>query len=119
MELPSKELLSEVLDTKAFLRNIIDEKTYEIHYFVDGVPIYNKINIHELAHKCKEWALKKHQLAISSGSEGFQSSWFEAKVYETRDYKLFQIRSESGLTEPEAIFKACEWVRTKLIKETA
>ena len=122
MKLPSLELLSEVFGEEvehvdSALSYFEIESSSLLGIKINGIHRY--WSIYEIAHKCKEWALKKHELAIFSGSEGFQSSWFEAKVYETRDYKLFQIRSEAGLTELDAIFKACEWIRKKLIKENA
>ena len=72
----SKELLSEVLETKAW--DIKISNNILICLIGDGSEY--RLNIHELAHKCKEWAC-------------------------TYKYLL-----ESGSTEPEAIFKACQWI---------
>ena len=61
----SKELLSEVINKK--IQHIVTD-TKEIHYKIRSdvktteIAVYyenrwNIINIYELAHKCKEWAL--------------------------------------------------------------
>lgn len=93
------------------------------------------INIYELANKCKEWALsKKFQLhsgihTIARPKEEYynkkssdfnkcirESYWFaklKSSIYVTT--KLCQHESSSdflvyGASEPEAIFKACQWI---------
>ena len=104
----SKELLSEVLGI-----SIIDvqDTLYKGRFYYS---ITNKskpmgrqnryINIHELAHKCKEWATSNGWYILSyyqheygyalpcENEEREQKEWFDAP------------------TEPEAIFKACEWI---------
>lgn len=113
----SKELLSEVLkkdvpiNSKGF--NIVDVKGNIIYYGIE-FSFRKEINIYELAHKCKEWAL----------SEGYI---IEVGVHPTikkdrsdRDY-FYKITTDRGQilvskfdeiikTEPEAIFLACEWI---------
>lgn len=74
------------------------------------------INIHELAHKCKEWA-NKYSLPVEVVDK-------QVKLYSYVDrfgghcrIKLFPAQTDRTDmsfhedTEPEAIFKACEWVR--------
>ena len=116
----SKELLSEVLGIKVV--EIYKEKG-EIYRYrrykeeIDGCHIHN---IYELAHMCKEWAIKQSSnnnffvLEISSGA-------LTSNVYCFVEYRLYDEYSRNGgkdfkyvvtdlKTEPEAIFKACEWI---------
>lgn len=106
----SKELLSEVLDIS--LQNIRYSNATNF-YEVFREDLFNwsnggygrwsnlEVNTYELAHKCKEWA-KVQQYPIGSlvGSQcniaSFPESISGACFYAD--------------TEPEAIFKACQWV---------
>jgi len=69
---------------------------------------FTEINIHELAHKCKEWAttlkLKRYQLYSGFNNTNATCEVFSGAVIQTE--KMFK-----SSIEPEAIFKACEWVR--------
>ena len=99
----NKKLLSEVLGL-----NVYGFRTEENTIIVDhenGMPlISNKhINIHELAHKCKEWVHNKGIL-ISSGVSEFGTRF----CYLTSGDK--QEPPFIADTEPEAIFKACQWI---------
>ena len=97
----SKELLSDVLGYDADPSLVIE---------VRGDGIYSPgINIYELAHKCKEWVAKRDLVLVSY-------------VREKRNSKLkgfARIENHQGLEiteeyceniEPEAIFKACQWI---------
>ena len=77
----SKELLKEVMPTYDYM--YIDE-----------------FNIYELAHRCKEWAAYRHECFINI----FQKTSYN-KYTAKLDGKVFQ-----SDTEPEAIFKACQWI---------
>ena len=67
--LPSKELLSEVLKIELACKKDIpneiirfDPEANEIAYFIKSMrwgDVAKRINIYELAHKCKEWALSE------------------------------------------------------------
>ena len=99
--IPSKELLSEVLgiDKVFIIYQQDDILVYEVGgYYGDTVDYV--INIYELAHKCKEWAYEKgYQLAsYPSGKD-----WYVCRDPYKEPY-------EGDNTEPEAIFKACEWI---------
>lgn len=100
MMLPSKELLSEVLSI-----DVIGNMKYSDYVLYVDIDVSTPttrtvgINIYELAHKCKEWAFINGYTIWSN-------------------FKLTQIQNQYGSyelevkgTEPEAIFKACEWVR--------
>ena len=66
-----------------------------------------EVNIYELAHKCKEWALKHHYKVISK-PDNVPGLW-EAYV----NLSLTSKHGEVAESEPEAIFKACQWILTK------
>lgn len=93
----SKELLSKVLEVDVISRNI---KSNIVYY--NGIYDCGSINIHELAHKCKEWALKDYE--IHSAIVDVNKAYCE--VFSTR---IEELEFEAP-TEPEAIFKACEWL---------
>ena len=63
MKLISKEGLSEALGLDREKFNHIEVKTVnnsERLYYSNGQTFFNdNVNIHELAHKCKEWAYNK------------------------------------------------------------
>lgn len=79
------------------------------------------INIYELAHQCKEWA---SSMGYDLFSHRFDADASYAyldldikNIQPTIDNKYLFIGSfikefEAG-TEPEAIFKACQWILTK------
>ncbi len=100
----SKELLSEVLgykDQVYYCKNGCDG----IEYTFEEEGVYDSINIYELSHKCKEWlrglgymvTIYTHldTVAISLSVNGTQ---------------LYCSPSMSVTPEPEAIFKACQWI---------
>lgn len=113
----SEKLLSKIL-------NLDDIKEYECRdnecYIVRhdlSLPITNQhilINIYELAHKCKEWAISKGYF-IWAGHEGninlnpqYSAIIGKDKFYhQVEDLKLYTMFHN---TEPEAIFKACELI---------
>ena len=108
MLLPSKELLSEVLRVNVkFIEFDIETIKRRIHgsardndiYYYDGK--WKFINIYELAHKCKELAYSKGYTLASYTS---RKDW-----YVCRDPHKENPYVGEG-TEPEAIFKACEWI---------
>ena len=113
----SKELLSEVL--KKSSRGIVSE-VYEfgsnpnfnqdtVLFSVNGNGDLLNINIHILAHKCKEWGVAqqlKHNFHISVATH--KGTEYSATIAYWSD----QLKNESfrASSEPEAIFKACEWI---------
>ena len=119
----SKELLSEVLNRDLPYIETRDNVVYfEDFGSMTGV-LTKHINIYELAHKCKEWA-NKHKLTNPIVVDK------QLKLYSYVDrfgghcrIKLFPAQSDatdklfSELTEPEAVFKACEWILKKKLGE--
>ena len=108
----SKELLSSVLGLTV-VKGLELEGTvlwYNGIVNINNQPPYAKelnINIYELAHKCKEWALKHHYKVISK-PDNVPGLW-EAYV----NLSLTSKHGEVADTEPEAIFKACQWILDK------
>lgn len=100
----SKKLLSEVLNDKVEeIYGLGGYHSNEVQYVSKYVDNTCVINIYELAHKCKEWAISKGYITDSirnlkeyvvclSGDRKESSDDFRAK------------------TEPEAIFKATQWI---------
>lgn len=71
---------------------------------------YN-INIYELAHKCKEWALSKGYYLHSHIKED-NECWC---IVKSLDNITRQFSCEMD-TESEAIIKACEWILKEIKK---
>ena len=100
----SKELLSEVLNQNV---TSVYKQHEQYRYttsntngaWVSGsdVPFPN---IYELAHMCKEWAYTNHEAVINI----FQKTRYNPYTAKLEG-KVFQ-----SDTEPEAIFKACEYI---------
>ena len=125
----SKKLLSEVFG-REIRSSILIEHEYthnnnkllfqfsDIHYGgISGIED-EEINIHELANMCKEWALKqKYRILTEPYNDYGHTDWMvEAQKYEKSNPQRFELYS----TEPEAVFKACEWIlinKKKIINE--
>ena len=117
----SKELLSSVLGLTVVkgleLEGIV--LWYNGIVNINNQPPYAKelnINSYELAHKCKEWAvnLSPNKHALSS-----YPRWGDIRNYKKINGSYYicqhlvsgaQFEAE---TEPEAIFKACQWILTE------
>lgn len=100
-----KELLSAVFSSLTLLEILDGRIDDNVYYKVKEVYILQSINIHELAHKVKEWAINKNFTLMSSLD------------IEGGDCKLSFITIEGVIhksfiadTEPEAIFKAGQWI---------
>ena len=113
----SKELLSEVLGrecTSFVIRsNII---TYNCKVFgIQGYKfskVVETINMYELAHECKEWATLIHSqyflvIFVDGISETTHIRQYGVDIV---DRDLCNIMGFTAETEPEAIFKACQWI---------
>ena len=95
----SKKLLDEILG---------DIQDYEIN---DNIIKYCKlgdydywqeINIYEFVHRCKEWAFYRDKWISSQFSDASAAVSWGSPI----KHKKFK---HCG-SEPEAIFKACEWI---------
>ena len=105
----SKELLSEALEKNiTHIQESINES--EICYMVNGETKGTFLNNHYLAHKCKEWAYKNNRQLFSGmtceeyGTKGYCEIANLNRLNEDNECDFY------AETEPEAIFKACEWI---------
>jgi hypothetical protein len=103
----SKELLSEVLGFDVYecvfgsgqagntSKNVINAVRE------NGTGVI--INIHELAHMCKEWAFNSFGISISSGIvEDGKEWWCGIGIDNTIDFYAD--------TEQQSVFEACQWI---------
>ena len=119
----SKELLSVVLNKKVIVDDIssIELKESTITFIEDywdedeGSGFYRShtINIYELSNLCKIWAfVNGYELLSGTISEDNGDMIFECSIYDknadTSD--TYFITEFEDQNEPEAIFKACEWL---------
>lgn len=72
-------------------------------YYDDFTAIEKEINIYELANKCKEWAYSTYGIMIQS-----YPYCGKGRADAIKGLKVDEVFKEK--TEPEAIFKAAQWV---------
>lgn len=105
--LPSKELLSIVLDCEVLDSVIKDNTIWPLEFsswrsgeiqLCNCKKYRSGINIHELAHMVKEWARTEKQILLASSSNGIC------------EFVRKDIEATYAATEPEAVFKAGEWL---------
>ena len=80
----------------------------EIKIGYKGGSRVGSCNIYELAHKCKEWAWENNYSlqTMKEISEENNGEWF----IDIWNFKMLSEYETYGITEAEAIFKACEWI---------
>jgi len=114
-EIISRELLSDVLEVDVYTI-IDDKKTIENNLSSDlngdyiayrensehGLSSWIYLNIHELAHKCKEWAKNKGYII---GVDLDKVNIWSIKEREVINY--YEVYWEDYL---EFEFKACQWI---------
>lgn len=110
VEIIGKELLSKVLGEEILSFNL---KNNEI--FIQFGNYDDIWNIYELEHKCKEWALKYDCMLNSWYTEEQSDSSLGQMAAVCNIYHSFTsfediVKSFEADTEPEAIFKACQWI---------
>ena len=107
--------------SKELLSNVLDEDINGVFYYGDNLLYFEHFhknhyveshtNIHELAHKCKEWAFSRGYEILSYTSK-------DGGCYVEKDTRgtIDTVHEELDLnqTEAEAIFKACEWILEQL-----
>ncbi|MFA5040056.1 MAG: hypothetical protein WC464_00280 [Bdellovibrionales bacterium] len=101
----SKELLREVWKWKyATIKDCrVAGKHIEVTF--NETNSKDKINIYELVHKCKEWAMnQQYSLRSEIYRNGCGYVLCEPRTSGLKD------SSFTGSTEPESIFKACQWI---------
>ena len=104
-EIITKELLSEVLGKTVSNPRFATSDIMLRYSYGQG---FQEINIYELAHKCKEWALHKYYTVKSYYDHcGFAFVYLSSGVIDMRRYNIPRFKSN---TEPEAILKSCQWI---------
>lgn len=110
--LPSKELLSAVLGYPITASEGVSFNVLSFRADLEGIEIHGEqlraINIYELMHLMKEWAIKnEHELMSCGGGycESYPKSW---------DSLTKPIKEFYGDTEFEAVTKAAEWIKEQL-----
>lgn len=111
-----KELLSEVLNDKNIGNVLSDVRVIESKIFGDikenEIAFYSskkgwqRINIHELAHRCEDWAIRK--------GFGLESGYYRDYNYSQLAYvgfcKFNNVRFENPIDKNKSIFDACQWI---------
>lgn len=101
------------------LRKNIDDYWYNdnniiiYHYTYDNKRVTEQINAHELAHSCKIWAfVNGYELRSGTISEDNGDMIFDCAVYNKNadNAENYFIMVFEDINEPEAIFKACEYI---------
>ena len=111
----SKELLSEICQTNLMSLGKLEVVGSDICLYDCSMQpdIYMCWNIYELAHKCKEWAYSQGYILFSKIrlNSSLASCYFDTMgKHDYEDEYQDDFRAE---TEPEAIFKACQWILTE------
>lgn len=104
MSIISIELVSKVLGLKSIYRIINYADNNGINVQAREFGSWEKYNIHELAHKCKEWAFDNGIM--------FDVRWhtnrkpFKISIMVYGNHSRFFVED----TEPEAVIKMCQWI---------
>jgi hypothetical protein len=111
----SKELLSDVLGyrvSKSYIDDTQDVQYVDVFLEGDDTGIYDSINIYELAHKCKEWAWSLHPSSLFIGTVKEEIKWCCFVSFGVSIQPIYNETRKTFYesTEPEAIFKACQWI---------
>jgi len=109
----SKELLKEVLGNRSHSLKVYGINNQHFDVILNGRDFQDeKLNKHELANECKEWALTKgyevHSNIGNNLTEKVKGYW--KLCYERTGKPVKNMMYETCESEPEAIFKACQWI---------
>lgn len=110
----SKELLCAVLGFKSILKLEIDtngeyDPVASIYYTAEDTEEgYLLLNIYELAYKCKLWAFKHDFMLNTLILRANGKTWYCEDDYRTT------FTTWKADSEPEVIFKACEYLLTQI-----
>lgn len=110
----SKELLSAVLGDTVYEIQLLESNAIfgGVQLWVSSDEYDMAVNIYELAHKCKEWAFNQGcVLHTYSRPTVFNCV---CKINHGKEYEVNTFILDS---EPEAIFKACQWILTEKDKQ--
>lgn len=111
MILPSKELLSKVLDTIVLDIKISEDLLLYTSYEKPNIGNWRAINIYKLQHKMKEWAYSKGFKILDECNAIIITTLTDREVHiEDEDFKIpYKL---------DRVFKACEWVYKEINKWT-
>ena len=116
-------LLAEaVLEQQGRISTVQDSRN-EVTFFGKESEFLGTYNIHELAHKCKEWARSIHFNGDIIHNRIYRTQSYYSSVYNniTKRYEekavcdviygqMGDVEKCLADTEPEAIFQACQWI---------
>ena len=103
-EVISKELLTYVLNRHVVsVSENIKIREYGPCISYQGRRFSYDINIHELAHKCKEWAWENGYELVESLEEAYLIDMRNSNVASS-------VLNQNDLTSPERVFKLCQWI---------
>jgi hypothetical protein len=99
----SQDLLSEILNVDCYEVGV--SKNIFTYQLVKGCK--SEINIYELVHKCKEWAMSKGFIVLTYGE-----AYYNVDVhYHSNKSKFGNLAfSDTAQEEPEAMFKGCQYI---------
>lgn len=104
----SKELLQDVLDMKNINISYVDADSENNICYGLTWKYSETINIYELTHKCKEWALNQdYVIKTFYDHDGSAFANISSGIISLVEIKQMTHKSD---TEPAAVFKACEWI---------
>ena len=110
----SKELLSMILGEKAYDIKCVSDNIISFYTDYDQ---YEEINIYELAHKCKEWAFNNgYELRNGRDIDVKEELCYFCEYKQERQLDYANSDYFLAETEPESIFKACQWILDRKIK---
>jgi len=112
MVLPSRELFSAVLGYEVKVTFINREIDYNKHlWYKLRCGDTESINIYELMHMMKKWAVTKGYAIQSEApwNEEYRNGFIRQGIAELRTFTLI-VDIFNANTEHEAVTKACEWI---------
>ena len=106
----SKRLLKEIVNEEIIGNDpeSIDHICGKAVAYQTPTIVIGRYNVYQLANKCKEWAFEKKKETIQSLKtyQDGKQIWYAT----TTTYFEAAMDGFYAETEPEAIFKACEWL---------
>ena len=123
----SKELLSEIENYRVDYFDMFDDNiVYYTNHLIgvdDNRVEENNVTIYELAHKCKEWAIKQgYSLRSCIHDDGSHERYYSIcdilkPLYDSSCLFDTLLKTTEANTELEAIFKAGQWILDKRISK--
>ena len=106
----NKELLTEILGIEILSSKEVKQTDIIRYKFKSiGETRDSSINTYELAHLCKKWAYRNNYLIESLYNE-------QNEIYVHWMSRLNSRIDFNGLSEPDSIFKACEYILEEIKK---